>query len=297
MSIEIHNNESRLEILNFPDGESFVKFDYDGKPITIVWKYENDAELMILAQIYSFFENNYSEKFLYIPYYPHARQDRKTTKNQPFSLRVFTKILLDTIKGTNTKLRVLDIHSTVLDSILANYSADDWHFYNSSFYSRMIENPNQYDAIICPDKGALYRCLDWHKFLWAITGKKDFYFIECEKTRDPITGKLSNPYMSYDGMEKLNRSLKVLMIDDIGTGFGTHIQLAEYLKTINPNVVIDLFVSHSSFVKGTRPVLNAFDKVYTTNSLASGSKAIVESGSNNIHSFDCTLPLKKEQET
>lgn len=79
--ITLIGNDSPIEFMNFPDGESFVKFDYNNKPINILWCYENDAEFMTLAQMYWIVSGVDRDarmpKNLLIPYLPHARQDRE----------------------------------------------------------------------------------------------------------------------------------------------------------------------------------------------------------------------------
>ena len=50
--ISLIGNDSPIEFMNFPDGESFVKFDYNNKPINILWRYENDAEFMTIFQMF-----------------------------------------------------------------------------------------------------------------------------------------------------------------------------------------------------------------------------------------------------
>ena len=69
------------EILNFPDGETFVKLNVsENDELSILWKYENDGELFTLGLLVDIIENNKAvlEKLI-IPYFPHARQDRATT--------------------------------------------------------------------------------------------------------------------------------------------------------------------------------------------------------------------------
>ena len=99
--ISLIGNDSPIEFMNFPDGESFVKFDYNNKPINILWRYENDAEFMTLAQMYWIMNRVDRDarmpKNLFIPYLPHARQDREAASNQPFSLAITMVFLQSTV--------------------------------------------------------------------------------------------------------------------------------------------------------------------------------------------------------
>ena len=100
---ELTKEKLPVEFMNFPDNESFVKFNYNGESLNIVWKYENDSELISLALLYDVIRQNYKSNRgkikLFIPYFPHARQDREEVKSQPFSLRVIWEILTDLLVG------------------------------------------------------------------------------------------------------------------------------------------------------------------------------------------------------
>lgn len=298
--ITLINNDSHLEIMNFPDGEGFVKFDYNNKPINILWRYENDAEIMILAEMYSVMKRrdnkNRMPKNLFIPYLPHSRQDRAATDNQPFSLAVFANILEAFVQESNTNIYTLDIHSQVLHGLHRARQYDptriEWEYIDSSKYSDLVTSDNNYyDAVICPDKGATRRATLWYESFLNKGRRVDY--IQCTKVRDPNTGKLSEPELEKTVndfyLERLIKARKALLVDDIGTGFGTHIQLGNVLKKINPYLELDLFVSHSSFTRGKDIVLEVFNKVYTTDSLPQGLKQ----ESDRIIRFDCTEFLPK----
>jgi len=286
--IKIHNNHSKLETMNFPDGESFVKFNYDGKPLTIVWQYENDSEIMTLGQIYSILQNHdlslVPKIKLYIPYFPHARQDRHTTNDQPFSLYVMLQILKSFV--VHTSIYVLDIHS---DEIYQHVdSRDNVGLIQSIVSSEFAHHLSdiKIDAILCPDNGAKRRAREWAKVLKTP-------IVYCSKNRDPETGKLSLPTIDDGSLNVLAKSSRLLMVDDIGTGFGTHIMIGEMVKKLNPAVKLDLWVSHSSFTRGAALVLSVFDTVFTTNSLISGYSARTNN-CNKIITFDCLSVLPND---
>jgi phosphoribosylpyrophosphate synthetase len=306
--ISLIDNNSQLEIMNFPDGESFVKFDYNNKPINILWRYENDAELMVLAQMYDVMkrvdQTSRMPKNLLIPYLPHARQDREATDNQPFSLKVLFNFLQSFSRGTNTSVFMLDVHSFVFTNFLSIDAISSFlpkqspmHNIDSSHYSVHLKNEG-YDVVICPDKGAEERADKWqyqlegsdksHEGLDDGIPRLDVVdFVQCTKTRDPSTGKLSDP--SVIDVDVLSKAKKALLVDDIGTGFGTHVQLGNVLKKINPDMQLDIFVTHSSFTRGKEIVLDVFNKVYTTDSLPKGLLQVDD----RIVRFNCTefLPM------
>jgi ribose-phosphate pyrophosphokinase len=265
-----------LHFLNFPDGESFVKFDSDTthkQDVVIVWKYENDSELMRLGLLTDVIINNDPKGInIYIPYLPHARQDRASTPNQPFSLKVLSRFLnaLDSDVISYFNITCLDVHSDVFEKILSDYTLSPDNIGSYIYADRLKDN--KYDGIICPDKGALNRCKQWSQVL-------NLPIHECTKNRDPSTGQLSNPSIPNVDLN----SKKLLLVDDIGTGFGTHVMLAnEFHKKYN-NLTMDLWVTHSSFTKGKDIVLNSFNKVYTTDSL----KGAVQNECDRIVVFNC----------
>ena len=288
--ISLIGNDSPIEFMNFPDGESFVKFDYNNKPINILWRYENDAEFMTIFQMFDVMaridKRQRMPKNLFIPYFPHARQDRVTAENQPFSLDIAATLIGMQAARTNTNVYTLDIHSFALRDmkIGENRIADlmGWVNTSSCHYAKYLGS-NVYDTIIAPDKGARGRVSQWNDEL------PNCGFVQCEKVRDPITGTLSEPKVSTYHQEAIISAKRALLIDDIGTGFGTHIQLGKVLKRLNPNMELDLFVTHSSFTRGKEPVLEIFNKVYTTDSLPQGLKQ----QDDRIIRFDCTEFLPK----
>lgn len=325
----IHVNKEILNVSNFPDNETIIRYSQTNKSLNIVWRYENDAELIALGQLYNIINRcknpKRTPKTLYIPYFPHARQDRSTTPDSPCSLEVFFNLLSSIIADTNTQLVILDPHSGVIgDMCLSKEGLFDFKFINSSFYSKYVPQ-KLYDAVICPDSGALTRTLNWwHELIDSDSlgtaaynykiGKYEFTdspyvkflnsvakirnesrysgnmfeaipvhhsFIICSKTRNPSTGKLSDPRI--DDHESIKKAKKAIIIDDIGTGFGTHIQLGKLIKEYNPGLELDLFVSHSSFTKGENDVLQIFNHVFTTDSLVQGNRIV----SDRISRFNC----------
>jgi ribose-phosphate pyrophosphokinase len=286
---KILENNSLLEAINFPDNESFVKFDYDGKPLTIVWHYESDAEIMVLAQIYDIISDkdptHRMPKNLFIPYLPHARQDRRTSSNQPFSLNILMSFIGKITSNSNTEIYALDIHNPNCVAIQYNNIKN----IKSSNYAELVYNKNAYDAIIIPDKGAYDRCDEWWKIIYADTEEPKL--IQCHKNRDPNTGQLSNPVVELSGEQYLKqKNNSCLIVDDIGTGFGTHIQLAKVIKEHNPDTNLDIWVTHASFTRGIDVVLEHFNHVYTTDSLISGRKY---HSNPRITAFDSTQFLPK----
>jgi ribose-phosphate pyrophosphokinase len=293
------------EMMNFPEGESFVKMKISPESeVDILWKYENDQELFVLGLIFDVIHHNKGRvENLYIPYFPHARQDRNTSHDQPFSLNVFVGCLKKIIGCDLAKIKIhsLDVHSDVLSLLMNNNDYLVWLSNPELFKSLDSCELTQYfdfrhiNCIICPDKGAKTRSRQWAE-------KLELPILYCEKTRDPNTGRLSNPVVVNE--ENLRNDWTYLLVDDIGTGFGTHIQLANFIKSKrtpqglpdDASTGIEIFVVHAGFSNGIEPVLDVFDRIYTTDSLIKGNNKIKDlQKQNNPSDWGCLFVAEVEK--
>jgi ribose-phosphate pyrophosphokinase len=242
-----------VEFMKFPAGETFFKYTgpKENDRIEIEWQYEDDSEIFQIANLLHYFNNKIDFKIidLYASYFPHARQDRFTNDQQPFSLEVVFNILYPYRDGLI--IYVCDIHSDVYKKYhqldIINHLPD-----NSSLPSDL-----EYDFIICPDKGARKRT----EYFRSGSNKRIIY---CEKTRDPSTGKLGKPEITLHDRKALNGA-KVLIVDDICDGGGTFQLLAQELKLCGTEKIY-LYVTHGIFSKGLEAMPD-IDKIFTTKSM------------------------------
>jgi ribose-phosphate pyrophosphokinase len=241
-----------VEFMKFSAGETFFKYTGPKETgvIDIEWQYEDDSEIFQIANLLHYFKNKvkFAQIDLNVPYFPHARQDRFTNDEQPFSLEVVFNIL-HAYKDRLT-IYVHDIHSDVYKKYyeldIINYLSDD------GFLPSNLE----YDLIVCPDKGAKTRCQ------YFTAGSKKIVY--CEKTRDPSTGKLGKPEITLHDRKALNGA-KVLIPDDICDGGGTFQLLARELKLCGTEKIY-LYVTHGIFSKGL-DAMPDIDKIFTTKSM------------------------------
>ena len=108
--------------------------------------------------------------------------------------------------------------------------------------------------LISPDGGALKKIYKVSEFLGGVD------VVECSKSRDVKTGKLSGFKVYEDDLQGMD----CLIVDDICDGGGTFVGLAQELKNKNAGKLY-LAVSHGIFNKGFE-VLDCFEKIFTTNS-------------------------------
>lgn len=254
MSITIRNvyDESATPIPHgsfiFKGGEPHVQLD----PSTITGKYlwvdarlGTPADFMtLLATLDAVRGCNPGRLGLAVPYFPGARQDRRTP-GTPLTVKLYA----DAIRQARPDVVVtLDPHSDVLPALL-----------DCEVVPAHAVMPERYDYTgwICPDAGAEKRVGAAAVAHGATT------IVHGRKHRDPRTGKLSG-----FSAEPLPGPGRYLMVDDICDGGGTFVGLLRAMRD-DPHFAaskFDLFVSHGIFSKGLTELLDNFQVVYTTDS-------------------------------
>ncbi len=184
-----------------------------------------------------------------IPYFPAARQDRVMVKGEALSVKVYADIL--NASGIS-EVVVFDAHSEVTAAVLDNCLVE-----NNHKFIKEVTHALPSDLVLAsPDGGALKKI---YKLAAAL---KKFPVVECGKTRDVATGKLSGFKVYQKDLERK----PVLVVDDICDGGGTFIGLAEELKRKNAGPLY-LAVSHGIFGKGLELLLEHYDHIFTTDSV------------------------------
>ena len=184
---------------------------------------------------------------LFIPYFPAARQDRVMIPGEPLSVKVYADIL----NAMNlNRVTFFDAHSEVTPALVNNCEVIP----NHKFIAEVLKTIGSNVKLISPDGGALKKIYKVSEFLGGIE------VVECSKSRDLKTGKLSGFKVYNDDLKGMN----CLIVDDICDGGGTFIGLAEELKEKNAGKLF-LAVSHGIFNKGFDD-LKCFDGIFTTDS-------------------------------
>lgn len=184
---------------------------------------------------------------LFIPYFPAARQDRVMIPGEPLSVKVYADIL--NAMHLN-KVTVFDAHSEVTPALVNNCVVIP----NHTFIREVLKIIGNDVKLISPDGGALKKIYKVSEFLGGVE------VVECSKSRDVKTGKLSGFKVYNDDLQGSD----CLIVDDICDGGGTFIGLAEELKKKNAGKLY-LAVSHGIFNKGFAD-LKCFDGIFTTDS-------------------------------
>jgi len=253
--------EIEFQSFIFSGGEPHIKIkpDFDvSETVTITHRINsfNDFGLLLLA-IDALKRMNVKLINVFIPYFPAARQDRVMIAGEALSVKVYADIL-NSLKLN--KITVFDAHSEVTSALLDNCEVIP----NHEFIAQVLKKIGNDVKLISPDGGALKKIYKVSEYLGGID------VVECSKSRDVKTGKLSGFKVYDDDLQGMD----CLIVDDICDGGGTFIGLAEELKKKNAGKLY-LAVSHGIFNKGFES-MKAFEKIFTTDSFKEFDEEIVE---------------------
>ena len=247
-----NQEEIKFQSFTFSGGEPHIKInpDFDAtQKVTITHRLNSFNDLGLLCiTVDALRRMDVKVIDLFIPYFPAARQDRVMIPGEPLSVKVYADII--NAMQLN-KVFVFDAHSEVTPALLNNSTVIP----NYTFIKEVLNVIGENVKLISPDGGALKKIYKVSEFLGGVD------VVECSKSRDVKTGKLSGFKVYEDDLNGID----CLIVDDICDGGGTFVGLAEELKKKNAGKLY-LAVSHGIFNKGFE-VLNCFDKIFTTNSV------------------------------
>jgi ribose-phosphate pyrophosphokinase len=230
-------NGHKIDVTLFPDHTSQVwKLPtqlFDSPKFLVEWDFQNEAELIHMAQLKALLDLKARPTDLHIRYLPYARQDKETANQATFALRPFAT-LLNTLKFD--KILIDDPHSSIATTLIQRSEA----IYPVKKVQD-IANLVGADLVCYPDKGARTR----------YSAIYEFESIYGEKVRNQLTGHID----AYDVVGNPSGK-KVLIIDDICDGGATFTILARDLLKQGA-LSVDLFVTHGLFSKGLEPLLTS----------------------------------------
>lgn len=256
-------NEIEYDYFTFFGGEPHIKIITqfsDVEKVTITHRIQsfNDVGLLLLA-VNALKNMGIKTLDLLLPYFPAARQDRLMVSGEALSVKVYADIINS---QSFNKVTVFDPHSEVTPALLNNCKVID----NFSFIEKVTKQLDNNLVLISPDGGALKKIYKVAAYL------KDYEVIECSKSRDVKTGKLSGFKVYADDLQQQD----CLIVDDICDGGGTFLGLAKELKSKNAGKLY-LAISHGIFSKGFESLAKDFQKIFTTDSFKTiENKAVVQ---------------------
>ena len=246
-------NGRKIEQNNFPDGTLLMKYGVDSRSIsTITWQYESDAELFALYNLKRHLDCTAPGRndFLYLPYIPHARQDRVKSKEDIFTLKYFAEII-NSLKFK--QVTVLDPHSSVSEALINNIEV----LSPKCFIQKVLDDIGTDDLLMFyPDEGAMKRYSGMVEMEYAFGIKK----------RDWATGKIEG--LDVAGCTYMIKDSRILIVDDICSRGGTFYHSAKKLTELGAKEIY-LYITHceNTILEGELLTSGLIEKVYTTNSI------------------------------
>jgi ribose-phosphate pyrophosphokinase len=208
---------AKPEVKRFPDGESYVRIDYDFKnehaiivQSTCYPQNENLIELFLLLDTAK--DLGARRVTAVVPYFGYARQDKRFKPGEAISVRTICKLIE---RAGADDLLTVDIHE---EEIMANFAIPAYNLSAMAAIGRYLADLDMHDPVVlAPDQGALR-----HARRVAAEFMADYDYLE--KTRITPTKVTVRP-------KRLNVSKRdVTIVDDIISTGGTVIEAIKMLK-------------------------------------------------------------------
>jgi len=254
-----------FESFFFSGGEPHIKLDmstFNGKKqdvqVSIRLKSMNDFGMLAVATEALKQCGKLGNCYLFIPYFPGARQDRRVVDGEPLTVGVFAHFINE-LQYDNVE--IFDPHSDVTPAVIQNSDPINNHKFVRKVRGILMGDDKPISAFhyISPDAGSNKKIF---KLMQELDPRGFCSVVKCDKTRNTENGKITNFEVYKDDLE----GKPCIIIDDICDGGGTFIGLAEELKKKNAGDIY-LAVSHGIFSKPLRQFKDSFfKKIFTTDS-------------------------------
>ena len=267
--ITIHKNDLTLGLktFSFPAGERGVKLDISNLRYlyekanhqTIVARLHNGDDVMELLMVVDALRAfDKTPVHLFLPYLNYGRQDRRCVAGESFSVKVFGKLINSL--GLD-KVTIVDPHSEVSVAVLDNPTVITQFDVINKFQALTEWVFNNQAELVSPDAGAVKKVVEVAKYY----SRSDF--VRCDKRRNLATGEIIETVVHAD--ESMVRERNLLIVDDLGDGMKTYIEMAKVLKAKGA-AKIGCYVTHGIFSKGTKCVFESgITDLFSTNSFFS----------------------------
>lgn len=269
----LENSDIKYKVSKFPDGQQAItldlentNFDSEAQSVTIKSRLNSflDLELIVCANqaLLELGVKHHSFRLkdidLYTPFFIGGRSDRKFLNGQSNYLKTVIAPIINLQKFS--RVTILDPHSDVLEACVDNFQK----ITNVNFAKEAIDDINTDITLVSPDAGALKKIYD------VATAVDCSDIIVANKLRDIKTGKIIRT--DVPGINQEPGCKSFVIIDDIGDGFGTFIEIAKSIRDIRPREIFNdkifLVVTHSIQELGIKRALEYFNSIYTTNSVS-----------------------------
>lgn len=244
------HNDNKLEMafswFKFPGGE--LHFDVFPPPMAdgslhITTDLANSDEIMLVVLLADTFRD--WEKTLELFYTPYARQDRRTSHGEPFSLRAFAKL----INSCGFKrVTVYDPHSDITAALIDNiYVIKRLELVKENWVNGILKQKNA--VILSPDAGAMKTNNEIAKYY-------KLPHFSATKVRDIKTGEITSTRI-YAAESEL-KGKDVVILDDICDGGRTFIEIAKVLIKDYEPAALRLYTTVGIYSQGISKVDSYF---------------------------------------
>lgn len=244
----LEKSDIKYSISRFPDGEVQItlgEFSHKDE-VSIKCRITSAEDLFILMQVSDILVRHGMYFSIIIYYLMGMRMDRVMDFNRPFTLKMVVNIL--------------DHLGASIIYIYTPHSKEVYNLFKNTQVLRLVpaeQFPFSVDdfQIVLPDEGAVKRYLPHSLAKDVIVG---------EKVRDVETGKILS--IKIKNPEAIDGERPLLMLDDLCDGGGTFVGLADVIREIRPDIVINIAVNHMVNPKGIENLSKNFNHVFFTNS-------------------------------
>lgn len=260
-----YQDGKQVKMLEFQDGGVLVEFneelknlvsDYTG-PLAIEARIKCSNGLVALPSVVGLIRqlNPTIPVELYLPYLPHARQDRFTTNLEKGIYNAFTfkHSVVPIINSCNfTQISVLDAHNPSMLSLFNSFTTENVELIQMFPWMDALKDKVQ--IVVAPDAGAVKNSEKYAELFGVPLDT-------ASKARDP-----SNGYIVMKDVYGEDVKDKVVFIaDDIIEGGATVMLLAKLLKERGAKEV-HVVVTHGLFTRGFEHLLEHIDHIYAYHS-------------------------------
>lgn len=247
----LEKSDIKYSISRFPDGEIQITLgEFSRKDeIEVKCRITSAEELFILMQVADILRRHGMRFSISIYYLMGMRMDRVMDFNRPFTLRMVVDIL-DSLCATS--IAIFCPHSEVTTQLFRKTEVIPllpikWCEEEKYFWDEC--------QVVLPDAGAVKRYFRENVPSDIIIGEK----VRDVKTGEILSIKVRNP-------EAIDGRWPLIMIDDLCDGGGTFVGLANAIREVRPDAVINIAVDHMVNPKGIENLSKNFNHVFFTNS-------------------------------
>ena len=260
-----YKHAEAVKLLEFQDGGVLVEFNQGLKDLienyvgslAIEARIKCSNGLVALPSVVGFIRqlNPTLHVELYLPYLPHARQDRFTSKEQKGIYNAFTfkHSIVPIINSCNfTQISVLEAHNPSMLSLFNSFTTENVELLHMLPW--LEELKEKVEIVVAPDAGAVKNSEKYAEYFGVALDT-------ASKFRDPSNGHIvMKDVYGEDVKDKV-----VFIADDIIEGGATVMLLAKLLKERGAKE-IHVVVAHGLFTRGFAHLLEHIDHIYAYHS-------------------------------